>query len=455
MLLQEIEGEISFPHNTALSLDFFERQLAAKLGNGVIPFRFVVSEIAEGRCKFEAGGFANSCLNHEDNLFDFRVRQFESQGSFNAVLLIPTGIGAELGGHAGDAGPVARLFAGICDTLVIHPNVVNASDINEQPENALYVEGSLLTRMLMGSVGLRRVRSNRVLVVIDDHEDDYFVNSAVNSVNAARAAYGLNSAEVVCLNPPVSMRARFSTSGRAAGRVESLEVLWNLLESRKGDFDAVALSSVIDVPSDFHQGYFDAYGEMVNPWGGVEALLSHAVSTYFNVPSAHSPMFENATIANHNPGIVDARMAAEAVSVTFLQCILKGLMKSPRVIRDSKHFVSPDVFSAEDVSCLVIPDGCVGLPTFAAIEQRMPVIAVRSNNNILCNDLSMLPWAENQLFYVDSYFEAAGLMCAIKAGLDPRSCERPLANTRVSQFGSKSSFEDAQQERDAARSHTR
>ena len=47
----------------------------------------------------------------------------------------------EIGGHAGDAGPVARMLAEVADTLVLHPNVVNASDLNEMPQNALYVEG--------------------------------------------------------------------------------------------------------------------------------------------------------------------------------------------------------------------------------------------------------------------------------------------------------------------------
>ena len=57
----------------------------------------------------------------------------------NVVMLVPTGIGCEIGGHAGDAGPAARLLATVCDRLILHPNVVNGSDLNEMPENALYV----------------------------------------------------------------------------------------------------------------------------------------------------------------------------------------------------------------------------------------------------------------------------------------------------------------------------
>ena len=64
------------------------------------------------------------------------------------VLIVPTGLGAEIGGHAGDANPVAKLLGACCDKLITHPNVVNGSDINEMPENALYVEGSILDRFL-------------------------------------------------------------------------------------------------------------------------------------------------------------------------------------------------------------------------------------------------------------------------------------------------------------------
>ena len=69
------------------------------------------------------------------SIFEFRKRAFENTEHFNVVFLVPTGINATIGGHAGDAGPVARLLASVCDTLILHPNVVNASDINEMPEN--------------------------------------------------------------------------------------------------------------------------------------------------------------------------------------------------------------------------------------------------------------------------------------------------------------------------------
>ena len=400
------------------------------------PIRFVVTSTTKSvyHCEFcTVDRTAESRPKPISSIFQFRHRRTDNVGQFNVVFLVPTGIGAEIGGHAGDAGPVARMLAEVSDTLVLHPNVVNASDLNEMPANALYVEGSIVTRMLMGTAGLQPVRFNRLLVLIDAHPDSLFVNAAVNAVNGARASYGLSCADVVCLEPPVKLLARYSPSGRAAGRVEKMEGLCKLLEERRGEYDAVALSSVIDVPPDYHQGYFDAGGEMVNPWGGVEAMLTHTLSSLFNVPTAHSPMFESREIANMDPGIVDPRMAAEAVSMTFLQCTLKGLQRSPRIITDANEMARSAVFTASDVSCLVLPDGCLGLPTLAALEQGIPVIAVE-NRNLMRNDLRALPWADGQFFRVSNYLEAVGVLATLRAGIDCDSVRRPLSPTRVTRW---------------------
>ena len=401
------------------------------VGSAVIRFVVTKSTTSSYECEFGIlTGLAKSGRPAIPSIFEFRRRLIENAGQFNTVLLIPTGVGAEIGGHAGDAGPVARLFAEVCDTVVLHPNVVNASDLNEMPPNALYVEGSVITRLLMGTAGLSPVRSNRILVIIDAHHDDLFVNAAVNTVSSARATYGL-SAEVVCLDPPVELRARYAPSGRAAGSVEQLEGLCRVLDDRSGEYDAVALSSVINVPPDFHQGYFDEAGEMLNPWGGVEAMLTHALSSMYDIPTAHSPMFESREIANMDPGIVEPRLAAEAVSETFIQCTLKGLRQSPRIVTDHQAMGRPGVFTSEDVSCLVIPDGCLGLPTLAALEQGIPVIAVRENRNAMKNDLSLLPWSPGQFHVIDNYWEAVGVLAALKAGIAVDSVRRPLRYTVV------------------------
>lgn len=88
----------------------------------------------------------------------------------NVVMIVPTGIGCEIGGHCGDGNAPARLLGACCGTLVLHPNVVNASDLNEMPGNARYVEGHRLGQFLLGKLFQRRVRSNKVLVVVNKAE---------------------------------------------------------------------------------------------------------------------------------------------------------------------------------------------------------------------------------------------------------------------------------------------
>ena len=212
--------------------------------------------------------------------------------------------------------------------------------------------------------------------------------------------------------------------------MDGFDGLIETLRDKRDEYDAVALASVVDVPAHYHFDYFTSGGEMVNPWGGVEALLTHAVSATLDVPTAHAPMMESDDIAAVDPGIVDARMAAEIISITFFQSVLKGLQRAPRIETNPDRFGRSDAISAEDVSCLVMPDGCLGLPTLAALKQGIPVIAVRENRNLMRNDLSALPWREDQFFPVANYWEATGVAAALRSGIAPRALRRPLRTER-------------------------
>ena len=210
-----------------------------------------------------------------------------------------------------------------------------------------------------------------------------------------------------------------------------MEYLCEVLQERRSEYDAVALTSLIQVPEHFHADYFNRTCDMINPWGGVEAMLTHAVSMLFNVPSAHSPMMTSSEVMNLDVGIVDPRKSAEAVSSTYLHCILKGLQRSPRVIPGAPIHGDPGLLTVANVSCLVIPDGCVGLPTLAALEQGIPVIAVKENKNCMRNRLEDLPFQPGKLFIVENYLEAVGVMTALKAGVALETVRRPLADTVV------------------------
>jgi hypothetical protein len=385
-------------------------------------------------CELEAlGGLTSPKTLLPSSVFDYRQRNGERTSSFNAVMLIPTGVDCAIGGHAGDATPAARLLASQCDHLVLHPNVVNASDINEQADNCLYVEGSLICRLMMGTIGLQKVRQNRVLLVTEERpEAPHIVDNTINCAEGARATLGMDVQDVVVLEEGLEMRTGVADSGRVTGAINGLQALLDILQSKRNSYDAVALATRITPHIDtveLHRAYFGQGGP--NPWGGVEAVLTHTTSTVLNAPTAHAPTMSSEAIRTERWGVVEPRKAAEVISSTYLFCVLKGLNRAPRVATNVSGAYDPSMLTAEDVSCLVIPDGCVGLPTLAAVQQGIPVIAVRNNTNLMRNDLSELPFRDGQLKYAENYYEAAGILAAMRNGVASSTLARPMLPIRI------------------------
>jgi hypothetical protein len=324
----------------------------------------------------------------------------------NAVFIIPTGIGCNIGGHAGDANPAVKLIGRCCDKLITHPNAVNASDINEMPDNALYVEGSILNRFLRGEIFLQEVFYNRILLVVNSP----VVPDTINAMNAARVTIG---ADIILaeLETPLMMTG-FYIKGKADGEVHGWQELCQQVENY--DFDALAIQSSIKVRKKTKIDYLHKGG--VNPWGGIEAITSKLVADKIDKPVAHSPFVDwqkgSDDFEDFNE-VVDPRMSAEMVSVCYLHCILKGLHKAPRIDYNSG-------LSVDDIDFLISPINCVGDPHLACIEAGIPVIAVRENTSVL-ND--KMP---ESFIVVENYLEAAGILMAYRAGVDPRSCRRPI-----------------------------
>jgi hypothetical protein len=394
--------------------------------------RFAITSCSENDFSCELGVFEMPPDKDKPELFHLRQRTERDDREFNAVFLVPTGIGAEIGGHSGDSGPVAKLLAAACDHLITHPNVGNAADINELSANTFYVEGSVIADLLMGTVELRPVRANRLVLLMERHTDPWFMDATVNMASAARAAAGYDIGEVVVLNKNFSMRSIYAPSGRAAGEVEGLECVFNALDRRKGEFDAVAVASLIKVPDHYHKDYFaDSEDVMVNPWGGVEAMLTHTLSRKYRVPTAHAPMMTSREVQTLNFGPVDPRKAAEPVSSTYLFSVLKGLHRSPGIRTATGNPGAAGRIGVENVHCLIIPEGCLGLPTLAALAQRIPIISVRGNSNCMRNNLKDLPNGAEGITSVDNYLEAVGVMSALRSGITLESVRRPIPHTNV------------------------
>lgn len=330
------------------------------------------------------------------------------------VVIVPTGIGAEIGGHAGDANPVVKLVAECCDKVITHPNVVNASDINEMPDNVLYVEGSLLDRFLDGEFHLKQPRQNKILVVVNKpvRED------TINAVSAARVTIGID-VEIMELNYPLTMKGFINSDNKATGHVGGHFELLQQIQNHS--FDALAIHTPIDISRDVALKYYREGG--VNPWGGVEALASKMIAERLNKPVAHAPL-ESVTIEDEELFLIfneriDPRISPEAISNCYLHCVLKGLNKAPRISISGIHI--------NNVDFMLSPYGCYGTPHMHCLKNNIPVIMVKENKTVLNK-----PYPNNDnLIIVENYWEAIGVIMAMKVGIDRKSVRRPLEKTKV------------------------
>lgn len=324
----------------------------------------------------------------------------------NVVLIVPTGIGAEIGGHAGDALPVAKLIGECCDKLITHPNVVNASDINEMPPNTRYVEGSILDRFLRNEIFLKEIFYNKILLVVNKP----IIPDTINAMNAARLTIGADI-QIVGLDTELKMTG-FYKDGVADGKVDGWMELCKQVEDY--EYDALAIQTDIKVDKETKLWYVRNGG--VNPWGGVEALASKLIADKLDKPVAHSPFIDWSLQEDDLFDffeIVDPRIAAEMISVTYLHCIFKGLHKAPRVDYESG-------LSVNDIDFLITPINCVGEPHYACMKAGIPIIAVRENKTVLNDEMP------DSFIIVDNYMEAAGLLMAYKAGIHRDSVRRPI-----------------------------
>ena len=332
----------------------------------------------------------------------------------NIVLIVPTGIGCEIGGHAGDAQPIARLIGKCCDNLITHPNVVNASDINEMPENTWYVEGSQLDDFLSGDYKLEPVYQNKILVVVN--KADW---QSINAVNAARASIGCN-AEILELETELKLIARME-GGKATGDVEGWEDLVHQVNDY--EFDALGIATPITISEEDLKNYF-IYGG-VNPVGGVEAVASKLIAKRIGKPVAHGPV--NYGIPDFQE-IVDPRKSVEVVTMNFIHCLLKGLNKAPKLVPLPMTHKERNQMGWKDIDLLISPEKCWGKPHNICFSKNIPMMFVKENTPIVQKEY---PVNTDNLIFVDNYLEAAGYIQAMKTGVYPPTVRRPLEQTKV------------------------
>ena len=115
--------------------------------------------------------------------------------------------------------------------------------------------------------------------------------------------------------------------------------------------------------------------------------------------------------------VVDPRMAAEMVSVSYIHCILKGLHKAPRILYDNSGI------SVDNIDVLVSPYKCWGEPHDYCVLRNIPIIVVKENKTYDNRNFNKR-YKANKCIMVNNYHEAVGVMVGIKEGISINSIRR-------------------------------
>ncbi|MEA5470456.1 DUF3326 domain-containing protein [Spirulina sp. 06S082] len=334
------------------------------------------------------------------------------QSPFTVVLIIPTGIGASIGGYAGDALPVAKAFSQVCDRLITHPNVLNGAQMYWNLPNALYVEGYGLDRFAAGEWGLQPVRQNRIGLLLDRAIEPELRLRHIQAADAARATLGLDLTDYILTDAPLGVELRSASSGASWGTLNNPGSLLRAAEKLIQEGGAEAIAVVARFPEETDSAALENYrhGSGIDALAGAEAVISHLIVRNFRIPCAHAPALSPLPVDPQ----VSPRAAAEELGYTFLPCVLVGLSRAPQFIAQP-HTKNPTQIWADEVDAIVFPaDACGGSAMLSLGKAR--AIAVEDNQTAM--RVPPEPLGIKAL-RVPSYLEALGVLIAYRGGINP------------------------------------
>ncbi|MGI2904709.1 DUF3326 domain-containing protein [Tolypothrix sp. VBCCA 56010] len=347
---------------------------------------------------------------------------------YTAILIVPTGVGAEIGGYAGDALPVAKVVSQVCDRLITHPNVLNGASLYWNLPNTFYVEGYGLDKFAAGCWGLRPVHQNRIGLLLDQGIEPELRLRHLQAADAARATLGLSLTDYVITDAPLEVELRSSASGASWGTIGNPDSLLRAAEVLINKAGAEAIAVVARFPDNIDEQADRNYrhGKGVDAIAGAEAVISHLIVRTFQIPCAHSPALSPAPL---DPDL-SPRSAAEELGYTFLPCVLVGLSRAPQFIVPQTHQLpEPTDIWANQVDAVIVPaTACGGSTLLSLNKRRCQIITVLENKTQM-----QVPPQPLGIKYiqVNSYLEAVGALVAHKAGINLSALSSKISSLQL------------------------
>ena len=333
-----------------------------------------------------------------------------NQSPYTVVLIVPTGIGAAIGGYAGDALPVARAIAQVADCLITHPNVLNGAQLYWNQPNILYVEGYGLDKFAAGEWGLQTLPQNPIGLILDQGIEPELRLRHLQAAEATRATLGLNLTDYIITDAPLAVELRLAESGISWGTIGNPDSLLRAAEKLITQGGAKAIAVVARFPDETDSVALQNYrhGSGVDYLAGAEAVISHLIVRTFKIPCAHAPALQPLPV---DPEL-SPRAAAEELGYTFLPCVLVGLSRAPQFTNN--HSSSEQIWATQ-VDAVVVPDSaCGGSAILSLSDTKAKIITVKENYTQLRVTPKTLGIKATQ---VNSYLEALGILVTHRAGI--------------------------------------
>lgn len=322
-----------------------------------------------------------------------------------ALMIVPTGVGASIGGYAGDASQTAQKIAKHIP-LIVNPNIVNAAVFSGITDKMFYVEGSAIEQFVKGKIGLLPAKNNKIGIIFDKAIPKNVLNIHINTLNAVKTVYGIEISGYEITKEDAKVEFFNTENGISSGCVKNPETLAEagkkLLENGA---DALAVVCFFEEPPE------DDYekGEGVDIVGGVEAIISHYLSKELMCPCVHAPAFADVTITGET---VSPKVSAEYITPTFLPCLLFGLKNAPKLValKDLKNQNSGNCITYKNLHSVTVPYNALGSSVVLdAIKNKIPVYAIKENSTVLnVNRYSLQK--QNDIIELQSYDEYIKLL---------------------------------------------
>lgn len=307
------------------------------------------------------------------------------------AISIPTGIGANIGGYAGDFGYIAREYSKYFH-LIINPNAVNGGILSAINYDMSYLEGYLFDKFFEGRIAIipkKSYETNKIGVIFDCAIPKNVLNVHLNTLSALKMVQGIDTIAIEYTKKPVGVGIEVE-NGISFGSLKNPDELIYCAEKliKKGA-EAIAVVCYFNEDSE-DEDYSNGNG--IDPIGGIEAVISHLIAKEFLIPTAHAPAFYNIDISEK---VENPKVSSELISSTYLPCVMQGLSIAPKIVKYENGI------NYKDVKYFIVPQDALGSSAvLSCVKNNVKIITIKNKTtlDVTKDKLNIVPYMEYESY---------------------------------------------------------